>query len=250
MKRTFKIAVTIAFTLTCSELSAQELVTGNDFAPYSDEKLPDGGFATDIVLNVVKNMGATMPVRFLPWKRGYEQTVSGAYLATFPYVKTTERENQALFSEPLYYSTVQVWHLKENPIIYSDHNSLIGKTFCNPLGYFTTAAMRELITGKKINLQEPPNMEACLRFLALGRADFVIGPKPVIMAEGVKAGVADKLSASDTPYQENPNYLIVGKNNKEGAVFLEKFNESLKVIRNSEKFSELIKKHNLEGAVR
>lgn len=250
MKIRFKIGLMFISAILCGTSSANELVTGNDFAPYSGEKLPDGGFATDIVVNIVKNMGTTMPVRFLPWKRGYEQTVSGAYLATFPYVKTMERENEALFSEPLYYSVVQVWSLKENLLRYSDHNSLIGKTFCNPLGYFTNNTMKNLITEKKINLQEPPNMETCLKFLALGRADFVIGPKPAIMAEGVKAGVSDKLAASEVPYQENPNYLIVGKNNKDGAAFLEKFNESLKALRGSEKFSELIKKHNLEGAVR
>lgn len=240
----------LSLVLISSPALGQGIVTGNDYAPYADEKLLNGGFATDLVTNVLKAMKDDSKIRFLPWKRGFDQTIDNTYLGTFPYVKLAERELIAKYSDPLYYSASKVWYTKENPINYSNHDSLIGKTFCNPPGYFFSAEMRTLIDNKKIKLQDPTTMEACLRFLTLGRADFVIGPKPLIQEEGQKAGIWDKLSGSEKNYQEDAYYLISGKTNPLADEFLKKFNKALNEFRSSTKFAELLKQHNLEGAVR
>lgn len=240
----------VSLVLISSPALSQGIVTGNDYAPYADEKLLNGGFATDIVINVLKTMKDDSKIRFLPWKRGFDQTIDNTYLGTFPYVKLAERELIAKYSEPLYYSASKIWYIKENPVNYSDYNSLAGKTFCNPQGYFITSQMRTLIDNKKVKLQDPTTMETCLKFLTLGRADFVIGPKPLMQEEGLKAGVWDKLSGSEKNYQEDAYYLIVGKTNPLADEFLKKFNKALNEFRSSAKFAELLKQHNLDGAVR
>jgi polar amino acid transport system substrate-binding protein len=80
------IALALAYGLAMpAQAATLDIVTGNDFAPYADEKLPNGGFATDLVREVIKKIGTETNIRFLPWKRGYELTTSGETLATFPY---------------------------------------------------------------------------------------------------------------------------------------------------------------------
>lgn len=67
------------------------LVTGEDYPPFADPRLPGGGLATILVRQVVAALGATARVDFLPWRRGYEDTLRGRYDGTFPYVRTPER---------------------------------------------------------------------------------------------------------------------------------------------------------------
>ena len=74
--------------------STLDLVTGNDFAPFTGEDLPQGGMLTELVLRSFKAMGLGYDVRFVPWKRGYDGVVAGKFLGTFPYVRTPEREQE------------------------------------------------------------------------------------------------------------------------------------------------------------
>ncbi|OPH11761.1 amino acid ABC transporter substrate-binding protein, partial [Azospirillum brasilense] len=52
--------------------SALDLVTGNDFAPFTGEDLSEGGLLTDIVRRAFDEVGLRYGVRFMPWRRGYD----------------------------------------------------------------------------------------------------------------------------------------------------------------------------------
>ncbi len=67
------------------------LVTGNDYKPFTDQSLPQGGMITAIVNQIFIKMGYIPEIEFLSLSRGYSLSSRGAVLGTFPYVKTPER---------------------------------------------------------------------------------------------------------------------------------------------------------------
>lgn len=84
-----------------SRSEALSLVTGNNYLPYSDEELPKGGLATKVVLQILRHADIDHDEpEFRPWVRGLTETESKNYDATFPYARTSEREEVLLYSEP------------------------------------------------------------------------------------------------------------------------------------------------------
>lgn len=244
-----------ALALACglampTKAATLDIVTGNDYAPYADEKLPNGGFSTDLVREVIKKIGAETNIRFLPWKRGYELAGSGEALATFPYVKNPDREAVMLFSEPLYIDISRIFSVKANPVPFTGEESLKGKTICNPAGYVVYPMIKAGLEAKTLRLQEPGDMPTCVKFLDLGRADFIISSLPVMRTISENLGLTEKLTWAEKPFRESPSFLIVGKNTPGGAEFLKKFNTGLAAYRESPAYAELAKKHGLDGAVK
>lgn len=248
MKFPSRLILTIC--LLALPATAAEIVTGNDYAPYTDEKLPEGGFATDLVRMVLASLGDAPKIRFLPWKRGYQMTASGEVLATFPYVKNPDRVAEMLFSDALYFDLSRIFFNKTSPIGYSGMASLKGKILCNPTGYVVYPEIKAALDTQELRLQEPNDMPTCLKFLDVGRADFIISSIPVVTATAKELGIPDKIGVAETPFKENGSYLIVGKNTAGGADFVRSFNAGLAALKATPTYAALVRKHALEGVIR
>ncbi len=243
------IALLAISPLAAPQALAVEIVTGNEYAPFTDQKLPEGGFATELVKKVVESMGQTPNFRFLPWRRGFEMTASGEAMATFPYARNSEREAVTQYSDPLFTIQTKVFYHKDRPIDYKTIEDLYGKTLCNPTGYVIYDNLKAPIKEEKIKLQEPSDMITCARFLGIGRSDFILTNKLSLQAVAEQAGVWNNLAAAEKTFIPNYQHLIVGKQNKAGAEFLQKFNEHLKKFRASEAYAALVVKHGLADSI-
>ena len=74
--RSFVACALGAFLLGASltDLYAEEglrLVTGNDYKPFTDESLPEGGLANEIVKRSYDQIGVKYSIEWKPWKRGF-----------------------------------------------------------------------------------------------------------------------------------------------------------------------------------
>ncbi|HBM14284.1 MAG TPA: amino acid ABC transporter substrate-binding protein, partial [Rhodospirillaceae bacterium] len=85
MKRSILVCMVLLVAALTSPIKAQaiDVVTGNNYFPYSDERLPNGGLGTLLVTAIIEKMGVPVTVTFLPWDEGYQQTLSGRFVATF-----------------------------------------------------------------------------------------------------------------------------------------------------------------------
>ncbi|KJV10538.1 hypothetical protein VZ95_04180 [Elstera litoralis] len=191
--------------------AALELITGNDYVPYTDQRLPEGGFASEMVREIMQDMGITITLRFLPWKRGFELTEAGDAMATFPYAPSIDRAKVMIYSESLFALKSRVFYNKEHPFVYKNVDSLKGKSFCNPRGYVIYDEIREPLLRGDIKIEEPSDMGSCARILAAGRVNFIITDTFTLQDVALQSGVWDKLAASDKIFTEKTNHLIVGK---------------------------------------
>ena len=72
------------------------LATG-EWPPFIGETLTDYGLHSRIIKKVFAEMGHEVKFDFMPWKRVYELTKKGSYVATFTWSKTPDRESEMFY---------------------------------------------------------------------------------------------------------------------------------------------------------
>ncbi len=70
MKKIFYILF-LGLVAVSSQAEEYTLTTGEHQPPHVGTGLPQGGMLTETITAVFKEMGHTVRVDFLPWKRGY-----------------------------------------------------------------------------------------------------------------------------------------------------------------------------------
>ncbi|WP_269531874.1 ABC transporter substrate-binding protein [Chitinimonas sp. BJYL2] len=241
MKLTFA-AVTLA--ITCLAVSAEPLplVTGNDYAPFADQKLPEGGMTVELVKAALKESKVEFAIHWQPWARGLHETRSGKFAATFPYLKTPEREQDFLYSRPIY--AIEDW-LFAKPNAGLDPNnlgSLEGKKICLPLGWAPAAKLVPMIKSGAIKQEQPKDISTCVRMVSAGRADFFVTDQFQGSAAIAGTGVTN-VTKSSYSVGSAALYLITSKSFSQGKSLIDAFNQGLAALKKSGEFDRIVAKH-------
>ncbi|WP_448207637.1 substrate-binding periplasmic protein [Azospirillum sp. sgz302134] len=227
--------------------STLDLVTGNDFAPFTGEELPQGGMLTEVVQQAFKAVGLSYDVRFMPWKRGYDGVVTGKYLGSFPYVRSPEREGEVLYSDPLMEVRQFVYLSTRSPMEFRRPEDFKGRSICAPVGYALPPELTALFATGELIRESPADLPACVRMVASGRADAFIIDEFTGQA-AVSRTMADKdIRISAQPYARAGQHLIVSRGNPEAPAVLAAFNSGLKKIKDSGAFDAIVRRHLADG---
>lgn len=203
------------------------LVTGNHYPPFADLKYPGDGMMTEIVELAFREMGYEYDLQVWGWKYGYEAAAQGEFAATFPYLNNPEREEQFLFSRPLY-ELVERWYVRQDaPISYNRPEDLAGLTVCRPEGYSVTNVREFLDTGL-LTLKRAKELEDCFRMLEQQEVDIVVINELTGTAM-IKHlyGSPDHFRVLEEPYSFSSLYFIVPKRYPGGSVLLQQFNNAI-----------------------
>lgn len=228
-----------------------DLVTGGDYAPYTGEELPGGGLVTDLARRAFAQSGRQYAVRFMPWKRGYDGVVAGRFLATFPYVRTPEREREVLFSDPLIEVRQFVYMSNRTAMSFDGRpgggsgglDGFRGRTVCQPVGYALPPELEELAGQGQLTRQTPSDLGACVRMVATGRADAFVIDEYSAAAAIARSGLADDIRVSDRPYAVVAFHLVVGRATPGAEATLATFNDGLKALKAQGVYRELLARH-------
>ncbi len=219
------------------------LVTGTDFAPFSGPDLPNGGLISELVQRSFLAVGRTYDLRFIPWKRGYDGVVSGRFLATFPYVRTADREREALFSDPLMEVRQFVYLSTHTRMSFTGPEDFQGRAVCAPTGYALPDALEAMVRQGDLTRETPSSLEACVRMVASGRADAFVLDEYTGSTAVIHAGVIDNIRIAPTPYAIVSLHLIVGRGTPDAEATVEAFNAGLKRLKSSGSFAEMLARH-------
>lgn len=230
--------------------SPVHLVTGNDYTPFSDQSLPDGGLITDIVVTALRRQGVQVDLQWMPWKQGYARTASAAIDATFPYQRTVERGAEMLYSAPLYEVTQRVFwnHRTGRPA--NDPADLTGQTLCVPLGYTPPREFLDMIQAGAIGRDQPPDMTECFRRLKAGTVDYVA--THLFQGNALMAAVGMPLrdaGISRFALHESTLHLIVSRSHPHGPALIATFDAGLAALRADGTYDDLVRKHLGEGGM-
>jgi polar amino acid transport system substrate-binding protein len=217
------------------------LVTGEDYPPFVDAREPGGGFAVMLVQQVMQRMDVTETIETAPWRRGYEETLRGRFDATFPYVRTPDREREFLYSEPLIRVRQAVFMAADRRFAYRGPADLNGRRVCMPLGYAPAAALQPMIDNNEVERVTAASAAACPGLLAAGRADLFIQDLRIGSALIAKAGLADRIVAvSEPPFGITEIHLIVPRSRPGAADLIARFNAALAKTRSSGDYERLL----------
>jgi len=210
--------------------SALDLVTGNDFAPFTGADVPEGGLLTEIVRRAFDKVGLRYGVRFMPWRRGYDGVLAGRFLGTFPYARTPDRAMEMLFSDPLL-EVRQLVHLSTHSgMVFRFPEDFRGRSVCAPLGY---ALPRE----------SPADLAACVRMVASGRVDAFVIDEFTGRSAVAKAMAGDEIRVASLPYARAGQHLILSRSLPEAAAILVAFNAGLRKLKDGGAFEEILRRH-------
>jgi len=194
--------------------------------PFTDISKSDGGIATRKVIAAFRAAGMAPELDWLPWRRGLSETEKGTFAATFPYLKTAERERSFFYSDPIYYDESYLWMRSGAAISLEDASSLSGKTLCVPRGYWSPlkALLSAQIDRREIKVEQPESQETCVRMLAVGHADFMSGEEfeigPLLLPE-------DRIVHSPRPIQLLAFHVLFSRKSQNAAELVKRFDLAL-----------------------
>lgn len=217
------------------------LVTGEDYPPYVDAQEPGGGLAVQLVRQVATRMGVEVSLETAPWRRGYEDTLRGRYDATFPYVRTADRERDMLFSDPLIQVRQVVFMAAARRFAYRDPADLKGRRICTPLGYASAIALQPMLDRGEVQPVTAPSAAACPGLLTADRADVFIQDQRIGAALVARAGLArDIVAVGEPPVGRTEIHLIVPRSRPDAAGLIARFNAALAQLRTSGDYDRLL----------
>ncbi len=220
------------------------LVTGNDYAPYTDQSLPEGGLVNELVKRIYDNLGAEYTIDWKPWRRGFQEGVTGEYLATYPYIYNEERNRYFLYSDVVYKSNLRLFSMIAAALRPQGLEDARGRRMCLPLGWAPGPKLGELFAASAIHRDQPPDMETCFRLLSRGRTDFVLANEIQGWDSAYAAGLSSEdVGVSDFNIEVNPVHVIFSRRAPNHAMEVERFNAGLATLKATGEYDTIVEKH-------
>ncbi|GLT18297.1 hypothetical protein GCM10007938_20750 [Vibrio zhanjiangensis] len=225
-------------------VAAQVIMAAVDeFPPYVSETQKEANMASEMVVAAFREVGYTVKFRWVPWKRAYEELKSGKVDISYPWRKTPLREEDFLFSEPLYKSREVFFHRKDVEFSWDSLSELKKYTIGGSLGY----AHLELLGNAGLKVSTAKNDTMNMMKLYNGRIDlfpvdehvgfYILSTLPTDYQHSI-------VSYNPKALSETENHLIVSKANQEnGEQLIEKFNKGLGIITENGTLEEILARH-------
>ncbi len=241
----------IALSLAAGVAVADDvvIVTGDDYKPFTDRSLPNGGFATDLVTEIYTSVGHSVQFVWLPWKRGQNLTEAGEYLATMPWTITDERDETFDFSKPLF-ELIERLFVKSGTTIAAAED-LDGKRVCLPLGYGQFGVLDAMIQSGATQRQSPKDMESCFQLLWAGRVHAVSATalQGWDQVNALRPDIRSQIEIADLVVSESQMAMMFSEQHPETAWRIEEFNQGLKQVIDDGTYQALLEKHGLAEAL-
>ncbi|WP_425072875.1 transporter substrate-binding domain-containing protein [Sagittula sp. S175] len=234
-----------------------KLLTGGNFAPFTDQDWPGQGMITEIVNAAMESTPA--PVTYsITWEDDWSKHLFPALAEKtfdmgFPWYKpdcdaTPDNERCANFhfSDPLVEILVLLFVKSDSGFDYRDDADVVGKTLCRPAGYFThdlDRPGREWITKGLIRLVQAESPQACFQKLLDGEVDAVT-VNVFLGAQTIEEmGLRGRVVPLDKPLAVEGLHVVISKTHWRGTTFLYRFNAGLAALKESERYGQIVSKH-------
>ena len=220
-----------------------------EWAPYTGQKLPENGLATEIVTAASKAAGLAPSYDFVPWKRAESSVLQNAYFATFPYLQSTEREGKFHFSDVLFSSGLRVLLFKNNEKAQKlNFNSAADLVGMNVLIIAGSDAVKKMLRDAKVNVVESQQMDSAIKMLESVRVDAIVDDQAVLF-QALASLPEDKKALfyyAEKPFGDQTSYRLMSASSyPEGKKLVEQFNTGLAKIKESGELEKILKKYGL-----
>jgi len=234
------------------------LLVADDYKPFLDRSLPNGGLLTDVVQKAMEAVDPKEGFSFI-WVNDndahLDPLISNALLdlAVGWFRPDCEANPDAYrcknfdFSESTFEVLILLFTNKDNPITFNDDSDIVGKVLCRPSGYFThdlDKNGRNWMAEGKITLKSPDTVKGCFDLLMQGEVDAVAINEFTGREALKELGLKDRVTVIDTrPLSIEGQHLLIHKSHPRGQEILAEFNKGLKMIKESGEYQRIIDEH-------
>ena len=234
-------------------------VTASDFAPFTDENLPQGGMITEILDVAMKQVRSEdqYKIDFVnDWGAQFSPLISDRhYEFTFPWYRpncdvieklgenSQFRCRNLAWSDPIFEQIISYYIRADETEPPTVHSDLFGKTFCRPVGW-ATFMMEELdLSPPRIKMINPVNAADCFEALLDGSADVVVMASITADDTIRKMGAVEQLTEVPTLASIVKLHAVTSIDNPQKEELLEVLNSGIKDVRESGKWFEIVQRH-------
>ena len=201
-----------------------------EYPPYVSRAEEKANMASEIVVAAYKEVGYQVTLRWVPWRRAYEEVKDGKVDISYPWRKTDEREKVFFFSNILYQSEEVFYYQKDTEFDWYVLSDLKEYSIGGSLGY----SHIELLTkaGLKVNTAKTDALN--LTKLYKKRIDiFPLDPRVGnYIISSLPNDYKNTIIAHEKALFTSGNYVIVSNSDpKRGQHLIDKFNRGLDIIK-------------------
>lgn len=234
------------------------LLTADDYSPFTDRGLPNGGLVTEIVDAA---MGETVGEDRYgiswenDWSRHLEPLLAERrYDMGFPWLRpdceaTPDNMRCAnfVFSEPMFEMLVLLFVDGDRPFRFTSDDDIVGKTLCRPAGYYThdlDKDGRNWLRDDKITLISPSGVDDCFRLLGEGLVDAVALNEFTGRSAMQRLGIEEDVEIIQTrPLSIEGLHVLVHKDHPQANALIEMVNDGIAALRRSGEYTDIVDKH-------
>ncbi len=217
-------------------------ITNGEWLPYHSIKLPHYGSGSRIVTKAFALEGIKVEWGFFPWARAYQYAVTGEFDASIGWIKTPERENEVLFSKPVYGGKWVFFYLKDHAFDWKTVEDLKGIRIGATANYTYGKVFDEAEKQKILRVERVPRETQNFAKLLLGRIH--------VFAHAMDGGYAtlkthfkqeeiQQVTHHPEPIQVVHYHLVFTKNERNKRM-LKLFNKGLEYLRDSGKVDQYL----------
>lgn len=238
----------MALALAMPGLGQQVLFNTGEWEPFTSDKLPQQGCATELVSAICKAGGIDPAFHFFPWLRAEALVETGEAFAAFPYAMNDSRKATFDFSDPLFYTAPKFIHRVDGRSFGSLRATSLAdlKAYSVALlaGTWTERDLRA--AGIRIHLVN--SLDSGVKMLQSGRVDFLVEDETAAFAAigRVCPDEAESFrSLRNTFWGTTGNHLIVSRRYPGASELLGRFNKGLKEIRRNGTYQRITWKYKM-----
>ena len=199
------------------------------------------GMFTEMVKTAFKLAGYNPKVYFSAnWEDALEE--ANEKEASFPWYKTSEREEIFHYSQPLYEVLIKVYSRKDYKFEYNSIDDLRVKKICRPKGFFLDD-LDELIENELINRVAPETAQECFEMLRDGDVDVVSVNK--LLGDLIRhdMNLEDQIVSSENAINIRRLHIIYPKLNGNSHALSYRVDRALKKMEKDGTIKAIVKKH-------
>jgi len=233
------------------------LVTGSNYAPFTDRAWPGQGMLTEVVNAAMEATPEPLPYAIVwedDWSRHLFPMLDEKEIDMgFPWFRpdcdgnpTNERCANFHFSEPLVDLVILLFVRADTQIPFERDEDIHGRTLCRPAGYFThdlDRADRRWLSEGLVTLVQPATPDECFRMLERGDVDAVAMNEFTGVQKMFELGLTNSVVPLQRPLSVEGLHVLISKRHWRGTSHLYRFNAGLAELKRSDRYNEIVSRH-------
>lgn len=223
-------------------------ITAAEFAPYIGSSLPEKGWAWEVAALVLSEQGYQPELHILPWARAVELTrigkMDGLYMAN----RNPEREEWAVFTDPVGQEVSVLFKLRDRSIIYRNLSDLSPYS----IGTHRGASIIGLLEDEGLKVRPLRGFSQGIRELERQQLDIFVGDRMVtthILKTQFPPDYATMIDFLPQAISTADLHLALSRKTPDHKKIQTDFNRGLKQIRVDGRYDAILERHGFSSTL-